>query len=284
MGVLYSLIYKFYSNEAPRIYLFDLMGASIGCLFGTFSLSCFQLSSALILLAFFSFSMVSLLAWRNNEGRLRKLLSVFYLLACMVILLFNVKTDFFEIKMNSIFLLRSKGVDFKESCHQWNAYSRASLFIDSAANTDRHSMYAFSIVNGEGFVYPYIPEDPYYLKLFSSYQPTTLGFLLKEPQDILILMVGAGKDMIEAYSYSQGRSDITGVELNPMVANMAQDVEGYHLKDFFAKKNVHLIVQEGRSYVESTNKKFDSIILSFSGALPLNTFIQKKLSRVILNI
>ena len=131
---------------------------------------------------------------------------------------------------------------------------------------ENHNIYAFSIVNGEGYIYPFMAEDPFYLKLFSYFQPTTLGFLLKNPQDILILMAGAGKDMIEAYSYSKGTSDITGVELNPIVVKMAKDVEGYHLKDFFAKKNVHLIVQEGRSYVESIDKKFDSIILSYSGA------------------
>ena len=263
LGVLYSLIYKLYSHETPRIYFFDLLGASMGCIFGAFSLNFFQLSSSLILLALLSFLISLVLA--RHEGKLRKMTAIFYMFICITILLFNIKTDFLEVRMKVADVSKTKGMDFRESWHQWNVYSRASLFIDRLPQ-NKHNIYAFSIVNGEGYIYPFMKEDPFYLKLFDYFQPTTLGFLLKNPQDILILMAGAGKDMIEAYSYSKGTADITGVELNPIVVNMAKEVEGYHLKDFFDKKNVHLIVQEGRSYVESIDKKFDAIILSYSGA------------------
>ena len=265
MGVLYSFIYKLYSQDAHRIYFFDLLGASMGCIFATFGLNYFQLSSVLILLALFSFAIISLLAWYNKESKLRKGLAIFSLLTCLVIFLFNIKTDFFEIKMKVSDRSKVKDVDFRETRHQWNVYSRTSLFI-GAPSESKHNIYVFSIVNGEGYVYPFMKEDPFYLKLFDNFQPTTLGYLLKIPQDVLILMAGAGKDMIEAYSYSKGKSDITGVELNPVVIKLAKGVEGYHLNDFFDKRNVHLIVQEGRSYVESTDKRFDSIILSFNGA------------------
>ena len=50
---------------------------------------------------------------------------------CVAILVLNIKTDFFEVKMKVADVSKVKGVDFKESWHQWNAYSRASLFVDS---------------------------------------------------------------------------------------------------------------------------------------------------------
>jgi hypothetical protein len=264
LGVVYSFIYKIYSQEAPRVYFFDLLGAAMGCIFGVVSLNYLQLSSVLILLAFLAFLLGSLLLGHDKGDGTKKITAMVLTVVCGSVFLFNLKTDFFEIKMKVCDAAKATRMNFQESSHHWNLYSRASLFVHHGP--DNHQVYAFSIVNGEGYIYPFMKEDPFYLTLFSAFEPATLGFLLKTPQDMLILMAGAGKDMIEAYSYSKGKSDITGVELNPLVVRMAQDIEGYHLKEFFAKDNVHLIVQEGRSYIESTSKKFDSIILSYSGA------------------
>ena len=79
-------------------------------------------------------------------------------------------------------------------------------------------------------------------------------------------MAGAGCEMVEVYSYSKGISDITGVELNPLIINKAKSILSHNLGFFFKLPNVHMVNQEGRSYIESSNKKFDSIILPWSGA------------------
>ncbi len=264
LGVLCSLIYKTYSTDIPKIYFFDLLGASAGCAFGVFSLNVLQLSSALILLALFCFLICLILSWSNVERGVIKIRAGFYFLICLVIFLFNIKTEFFEIQVKCLYGWHKEYI-YKELKHQWNAYSRASLFLNEKAKQP-YLKYAFSVEPGGGIIRPFIPGNPYHIKLFSYLDFVNLGFLTKQPRSILILMAGTGSDMIEAYSYSKGTADITGVELNPIVVKMGRDIEGYHLTDFFARKNVHMIVQEGRSYMESTDKKFDSIVLAGSGS------------------
>ena len=41
-----------------------------------------------------------------------------------------------------------------------------------------------------------------------------------QPKRILVLFAGVGRDMVELDCLAQGRADITGVELNPAVADL----------------------------------------------------------------
>lgn len=266
LGIPYALIYKYHSHKVPKLYFFDLLGASSGCIFSIFILDLFQLSSALILLAFFSFIVTFLFAWRSKRNKSGKARAALYLLSCFLILLLNIKTGLLETDVGANKLMKRilVGPGYEEIWSRWNAYSRASLFINSEANRQQDK-YLFIVKNGRVRVYPFKPDEPYSFKLFLEHTPAALGFLLGEPKDILILMAGVGADMIEAYSYSYGASDITGVELNPLIVRKALDLTGYNLGDFFAKKNIHFVIHEARSYVESIDKKFDSIVLSYGG-------------------
>jgi len=267
LGVIYSLIYKFNSNNSARVYCFDLTGAAGGCLFATLILNVLQMSSALILLSLLSFAVFLFLFWREHRTS-SKAAGVFCLLSVVCVLFFNIRTDFFEIKFGVLNGRKKKTeANLLEIKHQWNTYSRASLFVDpNIKKAVYNSKYAFSIVNGSGYIWPYIKENPYRFKMGDGFSPVSLSFVLTQPRDILILMAGPSRDMIEAYSYSRGLADITGVELNPILVKMGRDLPGYHLNEFFAKNNVHLIISEGRSYIESVSNKFDAIVLSSSGS------------------
>jgi len=185
------------------------------------------------------------------------------------LLIVNLKTDFFEPKLNPNFLARDWYMQDKceELWHRWNGYSRVSL-IKQKKKEEKDYRYVFSINNAQGLarLQPFNQNNPYAFKLFKRFDAAALAFLSNKPQDMLILFTGSGRDMIVAYSYSKGNSDITGVELNPLLVKKAISLPEFNLKDFFAKDNVHMVVQEGRSYLETTNKLFDSIILSWSGA------------------
>ncbi len=124
--------------------------------------------------------------------------------------------------------------------------------------------------SGKAHLLPFCPEDPFARKLYDGFSPVMLAFLIKQPQDLLILFAGTGKDMIEAYSYSNGQAHITGVELNPLMVRKALEMPEFHLKEFFDKGNVQMVVQEGRSFFEQSSQTYDAIILSWSGATPAN--------------
>lgn len=265
-GVIYALIYKYGAEHARKIYFCDLAGASLGCVFGTLILNVLQPSSVLFLLAFFIFLLTGVFAWRSTKKFLGTVLIC--ALGCLGLCAVNIRTDFFEISvrdwqtkqdLNAKRALRP----YEEMWHRWNIYARTSLIKWPEAR-DADEKYVFSIVGGRALLKGFDPDRPPPQQI--PFTAVSLGFLLDEPKDVLVLMAGAGYDMLDAYNFSQGRADITGVELNPLIVRKAQEMQGYHLKEFFALPNVHMAVQEGRSYVESTDKKFDTIILSWSGA------------------
>ena len=266
LGVIYALVYRKYSKTSSKVYFFDLIGASLGCVFGTVALNYLQPSSVILLLSLLVFCLAFFYEYSLKAHH--RLKALIYVLVCFSLLVINMKTDFFEIRVKDHHPFWTKAMpEYQEIWHRWNVYSRIGLLRNTQVKDSRSTSteYTYSIVDGRARVVPFNKLDPYLLKptrnLISGF-----SFLLKEPRDVLILMAGAGCEMVEVYSFSKGRSDITGVELNPFIIDNAKTIPGCNLDTFFKLPNVHMVNQEGRSYIESSKKKFDSIILSWSGA------------------
>jgi len=266
LGLVYCLLYKKYVSRAPRLYFLDLSGASSGCVFATLILNFLQPSSALILLTLIVFCLACVYAF-HIKHRYAAGVSI-VTAACSVLFLINTWTGFLEVKIKDYHSYWSKAMPFYEEVwHRWNVYSRVSLFHNTKPESFREAEYTFSIATGMAKVVPFYHDKSYFLE--AEYYPgsgSSFSFLTQRPKDVLVLMAGAGRDMVEVYRYSGGKADITGVELNPLVINKAKVIPGSNLDVFFRLPNVHMINREGRSYIESTEKKFDSIILSWSGA------------------
>lgn len=270
LGMINCLIYKHYSDKATKLYFYDLIGGACGCIFSTIIFIFFKLSSTLLLLALLVFVFLAAASLYVRGLKTARIISFVFSLAAIFLLIINVRTDYLEPKLNPHFLLSDWNVqeDCKEIWHRWNIYSRISL-VKHKRLLDSEYSYDFVINNGEGRanLQGFNKDNPYAVKLFDKFSPASLAFLSnKTPNEILILFAGAGNDMINAYSYSRGKSSITGVELNPLIVNKAMAMPDFHLSDFFRKDNIIMIVEEGRTYLERTDKLFDSIILANSEA------------------
>ncbi len=266
LGIIYSLVYKMYSHESGKIYFFDLIGASLGCVFGTIGLNYVQPSSVLLVLSLSVFCLAAFYEYYFKTYRSIK--AVLYTVGCCALLVVNMKTDFLEVKVKDYHVYYSVVMpSYQEVWHRWNAYSRVGLLRNTQPErvSSYNPEYTFSIQDGRARVLPFDPHNRYAWKPDVSV-PVRLSFLLKEPAHILVIAAGAGREMIEAYNHSKGRADITGVELNPLIVDKARTIPGYDLDSFFKLPTIHMVNQEGRSYIESSNKKFDSIILAWSGA------------------
>ena len=269
LGLTIVMIYKHRSDNAPRLYLYDLLGATLGCILGVFLLNLFTAISILILQITLSFLLAFYIIRDTGNSKLKKQIIVFFILLSSVLFLFNVKTKSLEVALNPHFLAN----DFKgkkiceEIWSKWNFYSRVGL-VKYKNPDDKNYRHTFSIgyVSGRAHLLPFDPKNPYRFKLFEKFHPSSLGFLLSQPEDFLVLFAGAGRDMLEAYSYSKGAANITGVELNPLIVRKAVSLPEFHLKEFFEKENVNMVVAEGRSFLEKTDQLYDTIILSWAGA------------------
>ena len=114
--------------------------------------------------------------------------------------------------------------------------------------------YIFSInqADGHAILPSYKPgarEEPF---LNEGMSPAEMAFLLGTPDKALVLFAGAGNDMLKVHAYSGGKTDVTGVELNPLIVNKARAMPSFGMDRFYSLPNVRMVVSEGRSFLEYT--------------------------------
>ena len=267
LGLTMTTIYDCYSRGAPRLYLFDLLGAAVGCVLGTYIYSLLDPGSVFLVGAVSCFTVASVLAWRSPS---RRTLAISGATIALLMVLINVTWGGLEIRPNTNFLARdwSGKSTATEIWSGWNAYSRVGLLRVQPKGSAEPPHHIFSInqAAGHALARPYRPNEANDPLLDEGIQPSDLAFLLGTPRSALVLFAGAGRDMVEIDNYSRGKTEVTGVEINPLIVNRARRMKEFNLGRFYDLPHINMVVAEGRSYLESLDKKFDSIVLSYSGA------------------
>ncbi|MGE0267484.1 MAG: hypothetical protein AB7S78_03360 [Candidatus Omnitrophota bacterium] len=269
LGAAMSYLYKMHSQQAPKIYLFDLLGASTGCILGNVMIKYVQFSSIPLVMCFLSALLPLIILKDAPKAKYSRYLTILILVMSAFTIYLNKKTSFLEFNHNphlSVLDYKMED-DVEELWHSWNEYSRLSLIRHKKRNED-HTRHMFSIDGGSGnaHLFAYDADNPFNINIHDTFTPVSLPYLLNTPQNMLIMFVGAGIDMIQANSFSRGQTDITGVELNPLIVNTAVSLPEFHLKQFFAKDNIHIHIQEGRNFLESNAQTYDAIVYSWAGA------------------
>jgi hypothetical protein len=75
--------------------------------------------------------------------------------------------------------------------------------------------------------------------------------------------------MVELDCMAEGRADITGVELNPAVVDLYRDplLGGMNLRAFHARPNIHLVVREGRDFLNNDRGRYDLLFVATNGSV-----------------
>jgi len=85
-----------------------------------------------------------------------------------------------------------------------------------------------------------------------------VSYHLKKNADILIIGPGGGSDVLAALAF--GNSGITGVEINPIMIDMVNNKFGEFTNRLYQRPDVNIIVDEGRSFIQRSNEKYDIIL------------------------
>ncbi|MGI6395467.1 MAG: hypothetical protein ACOX2F_12195 [bacterium] len=114
----------------------------------------------------------------------------------------------------------------------------------------------------DSWAYTSIIKYPQDLDFF-DYMPATLVYQLgRKNLSSLHIGAGGGMDLLAAKHY--GIKDITGVEINPVIVKAIQkDFDDYSGGIYSGKiDGIEIVVDEGRNFIESSNKNYDIIQLS----------------------
>ena len=281
-GMIVSLLLSRQMGSGGRVYALNLMGSALGCLAAVVAPNFIggegtaALSSALAGLAALSFLLGS------QSGPRRKIVqNVAGITAIFLALVFSLKDMGLRIgatgglEIMELNISPYKGISYALQnpeaeiiSSKWNAISR----VDVVHSPSLHSIPGLSYryleplppikglyVDGDNLSALMHAESDFD---FTGYLPAAIAFNLRPEARALILGSRGGMDVLSALALNA--QQVTAVEENMLLIEAAGDI--YNLPD------VELAVSSGRSYLRSTNNRFDVIQLSLTNSYhPVNS-------------
>jgi spermidine synthase len=251
-GAILSLVISDTVQRVNRVYFFDLVGAAGGCLLlipllnqaGKAGGPNTTLSVAVL------FAAAAAIWFNLGSSRSGRVLSVGVALAFTLLVIVNSKTGWIDVRY-------AKGQKLQhEKFVRWNSFSRIALgeerdtgnpmiFIDADASTAvmRYDLQHLSADERHGLLY----------------EGQGLPYAIRPGAKTLVIGPGGGWDVTRALV--SGSRDITGVEINPIIANTIMREKYPELShDLYTRRpEVRIIVEDGRSFARRTDQKFQVI-------------------------
>ncbi len=255
IGKVLTIFFAQNRHSIGRLYGIDLLAAALGC-FATPLM--FHFVDLPYLIAF-ALLILSLSAMFFSSKYSLKYLAAILVVNGVFLGLFVYMENGYELS-GTIYQARKSEVT--ELQHRWNEFSRVSLL---KVEEDTGKTF-FKIIhdNAESNVNvtSYNPERKMSYRLHARNMiplPFELG---REVKNVLVMFAGCGAQMVEFYDYTDRKASVTGVEINPLVKDFAEQspmLADYHLKEFYDSPGINLCIQEGRSYLDNDDKKYDVI-------------------------
>ncbi|MBI4668232.1 MAG: hypothetical protein HY747_03450 [Elusimicrobia bacterium] len=249
-GLLVSGVFFHHPGRSGRIYFFNLMGSAAGCLLYTLLISVMG-AEALLTLIFTAGLLSALLMAPMRFSRLAALLVLTAIASWL-----GYKGFVFLPERNKQYwtLFKNPKVEFS----QWNAISR----IDIISNKNAEEGHKRILIDGDA-------QTPMHRIDLAALGPNSLLFVPRDFVYVLrgkgvleramVIGSGGGADVLTAYKY--GAKEIDAVEINPTIVKIVTEYFSSYIGGVFKKKNVNLYMEDGRSFVRRTGKKYDSIVL-----------------------
>ncbi len=244
-GAIVSLVISETIGRVDRVYFFDLLGAAGGCLLLVPLLNAFGGPNTIIVVAmlFAASSAVWFSVDHRSKGRAG---GVALGLVLMALLLINARTGFIDVRY-------AKGQALtQERWSKWNSFSRIALAPEPGSGRTAIVIDADAATGIPEFDFSKLTQQDREDLLF---QGPGLPYALRPGAKALIIGPGGGWDVSRALA--SGSKDITGVEINPIIATtiMRQKFSGLS-KGLYLKPEIRIVVEDGRSFVRRTPEQY----------------------------
>jgi predicted membrane-bound spermidine synthase len=246
-GCAITLAITRFASDMSRLYLFDLAGAALGCLLlipvlnlvGAINMVLLVSASAAIASVIFPASMTAS----------RSIMAGSWIIAAVLVALpvYNIVTHRFDVSI-------SKGETETEILFsKWNSFSRITV----QGALDRDSVYILIDSDAATRISRDAGNRAAHPIQFDEIR--SIAYPLNYSANILIIGPGGGDDVMAARAAIM--KSITAVEINPIIAHDIMSSEPF--KSFsgaiYEQPDVQLVVDEGRSFIRSSTKKYDII-------------------------
>jgi spermidine synthase len=247
-GTIVSLAVSETISRVNRVYFFDLLGAAGGCLLLIPLLRGFGGVST-VLGASITFATAAAI-WHSMAESVRgRVASVALGLALVAFLAYNQQHHLIDIKYAKDQALA------QEMFQKWNDFSRIGLI-------DRKDEGRYSIVIDADAATDIATFDLDHLTAAQRRdlmeQGQALPYVLRPGAKTLVIGPGGGYDVARALV--TGSHDVTGVEINPIIATTIMRERFPDLSHgLYLRPDVHIEVEDGRSFVRRSTAKYQVI-------------------------
>lgn len=247
-GMIVSLAISETIERVDRVYFFDLIGAALGCMLLVPFLNFFGGPNT-VLVAAVLFAVSSAIWFHIGGSASGRAAGVAIALALVALVAVNWRRPIIDVRF-------AKGQTLSdEQFVKWNSFSRIALapekgsgmmtiFIDADAST--------GIAN-----FDFANLTPSQRKDLMHQGP---GFVYQVRPGGKTLIIGPGGGWDVARALASGSNDITGVEINPIIADTIMRKQFPHLsRNLYARPDVRIVVEDGRSFVRRSSDKYQII-------------------------
>ena len=247
-GVILSMVISETIDRVDRVYFFDLLGAAGGCLLLIPMLDWFGGPNTTLSVAVLFAAAAAI--WFNLAGSTRgRLVSVAVGLVFALLIIVNIKAHFLDVHY-------AKGHKLEgEQYVKWNSFSRIALAPERESHVPMIFIDADASTGIANFDFAHLTSDNVRDLL---HQGPGLPYIIRPGAKTLIIGPGGGWDVSRALA--AGSRDVTGVEINPIIATTIMRKKFPELsRRLYDRPDVHIHVEDGRSYIRRSGDKFQVI-------------------------
>lgn len=268
-GLAMAIALRHYAADTARVYGADLLGASLGCALAVVLLELLGGRGALMSLSVLGALAAWVLFTSDTSTTTARPIRRPIILVLPVIAASLAAGSLIELRPPN----RKAGSE--PLIERWNAYSRVGVYpilntrkalgetlgkdysgefpaakfiqIDSSAGS-----HILNFSRGDLNGLDYLRHDIAYT-----------GFHLNDQKGkVLVIGPGGGRDVLAALQ--TGRNSITGVEVNPLIADLVRKEFGDFSGNLWQRPGLKLVVDEARSYLARSRERYDFIHASLA--------------------
>ncbi len=260
-GYILSTIFKLNAQKARILYFIDLAGSALGSLYIILSLNKYGFILSVLIISLLLYLAALLLNIYEKRMRNSVLVSIPFILILALLIQGNWIRNL-EQQFNAYYSNPNKAFQYLKlsnakplgvSFSKWDAISKTDVIETTDPNTK-------IIVTDGGAEAPLTKfngnlSSVSYLKKESRFIPYTFG----ENNSSLIIGSGGGLDVLMALLGNAKKVD--AVEINPSTVDAVNYFKDYS-GDIYNRPGVSLYNQDGRNFINNTEKKYDNINLA----------------------
>ena len=247
-GAIVSLVISETIERIEKVYFFDLLGAAAGCLLLIPLLDTFGGPNTVIAVAVL-FAATSAIWYNIAREHSRRVAAVALALALTALFVLNLRLDWIDIRY-------AKGQTLaNEQFVKWNSFSRIAVSKEGGTNLP-------NIVIDADAATGIFTQDHNTMSEASRQSILNGGpglpYKLKPGAKALVIGPGGGWDVSRALA--SGSKEITGVEINPIIATTVMREKFSQLSHgLYLRPEIRINVEDGRSFVRRSPEKYQVI-------------------------